>query len=315
MWGVEFGKNMNKPLLSIVVPTRGPVEDFWFSQLLKVRGDADIILVYPPGAQPREVQDGRVRQFVAPLRGEVIQRLSGLFNAQGEYVLSFNCDECVHPDIAHLVQGYFKRFPESWALRLKWDRDIEFKGELDWRDMPDINRMEVLRKGDDLRAYSEGRAIIEVPIAPLDKWFNPLLLIQFYPRKDHHGLHMENFDHRVWRNSLVQEAIRELKDCFNMAGPFKWMPFWALDTLLGLFIQAKFFKKGIVIGHWLPAPAQVVDIDFRHKRGFRLYLLANMLALRKYARYGYLWNWVVAGFWEEARIHLGAFKRRIKRIV
>lgn len=304
---------MNKPILSIVIPTREVAEDYWFDQLLKVRGEVEMILVYPPGTKRRETEDKRVRQIIAPLQGEVIQRMTGLFNAGGEFVLSFNCDECVHPDVVRLTIEYFKRFPESWVLRLRWKRDFQFKGSLDWQEMPDINQLEVLRKRDDLRVYSEGKAVIEVPIAPLDKWFNPLLLIPFYPRKDHHGFHMENFDHRVWRNSLVQEAIRELKDCFNIAGPLKWIPFWALDTLLGLFIQAKFFKKGIVIGHWMPEPAQVVDIDVGHERKFRLYILANMLILRRYARYGYLWNWLVAGVWEEARVHLGSLRRKIIR--
>ena len=57
-----------------------------------------------------------------------MQRFVGLLNASGEYVLALDDDDFVHPDIENLTGEYFKRFPESWILRLKKE-NIDFKDE------------------------------------------------------------------------------------------------------------------------------------------------------------------------------------------
>jgi hypothetical protein len=50
----------------------------------------------------------------------------------------------------------------------------------------------------------------------------------------------------------VQVAAIEITNLMNLFGPIKYIPFWCLDRLLGLYIQAKYFEKERVIGHWMP---------------------------------------------------------------
>jgi hypothetical protein len=64
---------MNKPILSIVIPTRDGITDFWVKQLLKVQGDVEFILVHPPELRPVLINDPRVRQINSPLRGEIVR--------------------------------------------------------------------------------------------------------------------------------------------------------------------------------------------------------------------------------------------------
>ena len=51
-----------------------------------------------------------------------MQRLVGLANARGRYVLALDDDDCVHPAVTALTTAYFERFPDSWVLRLRLDR-------------------------------------------------------------------------------------------------------------------------------------------------------------------------------------------------
>ena len=44
--------------------------------------------------------------------------MTGLMNASKKYVLTVNCDELLHPDIAEITKQYFTKFPDSWVLRL-----------------------------------------------------------------------------------------------------------------------------------------------------------------------------------------------------
>ena len=46
------------------------------------------------------IRDPRVQQINSLFRGEIIQRMTGLMNASKKYVLTVNCDELLHPDIA-----------------------------------------------------------------------------------------------------------------------------------------------------------------------------------------------------------------------
>ena len=80
-------------------------------------------------------------------------------------------------------------------------------------------------------------------------------------RTDHHGPHQDNFDKKVWTHSLVQEYINDVVKLFTFWRPFKYVPFWCADRLLGLGVQAKLYTKGLVkkgdiIGHILPFPEQ-----------------------------------------------------------
>ena len=53
---------MNKEvILSIVIPTLGNFSDSWLEQLLRINGDVEFLIVYPPGVKHRNVSDSRVK--------------------------------------------------------------------------------------------------------------------------------------------------------------------------------------------------------------------------------------------------------------
>ena len=110
--------NSVKPTLSIVVPTREGFSDHWLRELLKIEGEVEFILVHPPGMTKSTVDDLRLQQINSSFRGEIIQRLTGLLNASGKYVLTVNCDEYLIPNILDIVVDYFSNFTDSWVLRL-----------------------------------------------------------------------------------------------------------------------------------------------------------------------------------------------------
>lgn len=91
------------PLLSIVTPTRGHLTELWCDALAAIRGDVEFVLVFPPGVEIPASADARVRALTSPLRGEVTQRLTGLLNARGRYVLALDDDDFAHPEIAALA--------------------------------------------------------------------------------------------------------------------------------------------------------------------------------------------------------------------
>ncbi len=49
-----------QPVLSIITPTRGNFSDYWFQQLLSIKGDIQFVLVYPPDATVPSSDDPRV---------------------------------------------------------------------------------------------------------------------------------------------------------------------------------------------------------------------------------------------------------------
>lgn len=282
---------MNNPILSIVIPTRPGYSEHWLSKLLSVQGDVEFILIHYDKTMFASTSDNRCRQLVSPIRGEVSQRLLGLMNSKGKYVLSLNCDQYVHPEVAKITEEYFNIFPDSWTLRPR-AKSFKFgdKEEIDspWEEVPNINDL----KGNSL--------FVELPIAPLDNKFDISSL--FKGRKEHKGRHLENFDKKVWRNDIVQESLSEIPSLFRVAGPFKYIPFWCLDRFLGLYIQAKFYEKGKKIGHWLPQ--QLIRIEGNppeYKQTERFYISMEMLLLKKFARYGYIWNLVLS--------HIGSIPR------
>ena len=291
---------MSLPFLSIVVPMREGFSEQWLQDLLKVKGNVEFILVHPPGVHPQPNADKRLLQLVSPFRGEIAQRLNGLLNAAGKYVLTFNCDEVINPDVPALAQRYFEQFPNSWVMRLAKEEypygDVAALNA-PWVELPkDLTALPICRKADgNLRLYEEGH-MLEIPIAPMHNQFDWGCL--WRGRRDHLGPHAENFDKKVWVNAMVQEALQEILQGLTFIGPIKYLPFWCLDRLLGLTLQAKFYDESQpeqVIGHKLPMPAQlrVEDNPPEFRRRGRFYFFAEVILLRRFPQYGYIWNLTV----------------------
>ncbi len=284
------------PILSIVVPTREGTDQEWLDELLKVKGEVEFILVHPPGMAKYAIDDRRLQQINSSFRGEIIQRLTGLLNASGQYVLTINCDEYLTPDILEITTDYFAKFPDNWVVRLtKKHFDFGDKASLvrGW-DKYDLKCIGVCSQSEsENSSYKENNCMLPIPIAPLDNKFDFGCL--FRQRKDHHGIHTENFDKKIWKNSILQSSLQELSQAMIIVGPLKYVPFWCLDRLLGLFIQAKFFEKGKIIGHLLPFPEQirVEENPPEYKKSKRFYLFAEVLLLRRFPQYGYLWNLII----------------------
>jgi len=273
-----------RPVLSIVTPTGYGFSEDYLQQIPKIQGDVEFVLVYPPGCPKNSIDDPNVRKVTSPLRGELIQRLTGLLNSSGEYVLSMNDDQFVHPEIVSLIERYFRKFPESWVLALNKENmeyDISNKKRIpkEWPNLQEIDKL------------------TETPIAPLNKvkFDARYVFWPFAKRKDQCGGHIENFDQKIWKNSIVQKALEDVAKIFNILGPLKWIPFWCLDRLLSLSIQAKFFKKDLVIGHRLQQKGMIKTID--HSRGKRFYVAVDILLVKRFPRYGYFWNLTFFGLW------------------
>ncbi len=290
---------MNQPpILSIVTPTRGNFADYWLEQILKVEGNVEFIFVYPPNVRIKPIDDSRFRALVSPYRGEVIQRFTGLINANGAYVLALDDDDFIHPQIAQLVKNYFQVFSESLVLRLSIENIPFNRQEIiqrDWSVIPDIRQLEIGKKTpDNPYPYQNGKffGLVEVPIAPLDIKFD--IRYAIWPRKertDCYGIHFENFNNRVWQTKRVQAALADLSTSMKILGNFIWMPFWSLDRLLGLFIQAEFFEKDAIIGHAMPQPEQIRYITRPNQlKELRFYLSADALLVKRFPQYGYFWN-------------------------
>lgn len=289
---------MAKPILSIVSPTRPGFPESWIQELVKIKGDVEFIVVHPPGLSKHPIEDSRLQQINSPFKGEIIQRLTGLLNARGTYVLTVNCDEYLNPDLVEIVVDYYKRFPDSWVLRLnRKDFDYGDKRMFDnpWETLKNIDQLKVCSKaeGNSNLFTQTNEYMLEIPIAPVDNKFDWLCV--FRGRQDHHGPHTENFDKKVWKNQLVQETIQEIASMMNVAGYVKYVPFWCLDRLLGLFLQAKFYEKGKVIGHLLPSPEQIriEDNPPQYRRTRRFYVFAEIFLLKRFPQYGYIWNLII----------------------
>lgn len=286
---------MSNPKLSIIVPMREGVSRSWLDQLLEVKGNVAFILVYPPGVPFLPSADGRLTQIMCPIRGELIQRVTALLNATGEYVLSINCDEYLHHDILTITEDYFSRFPESYFFRLK-------QASFPYGELPLSKPWEALSKLDDMVAVArktshpdinEEYLLKEIPIAPLTNSLD--LRAAFRGRRDHKGPHQENFDKKVWKNTLVQETLKKVVGTFNLCGPIKYIPFWTADRLLGLGVQSHFFEPDKIVGHWLPSPEQLRTEDNPpdQPRKNRRYALAELSLLKIFPTSGYLWNLIL----------------------
>ncbi|MGB6301238.1 MAG: glycosyltransferase family 2 protein, partial [Rivularia sp. (in: cyanobacteria)] len=97
----------NQPILTIVTATRGNFADRWLEELLKIKGNVQFILVYPPNATVKTIDDVRIKNLISPFKGEVMQRFTGLINADSEYVMALDDDDYLHHGIADLVAQYF----------------------------------------------------------------------------------------------------------------------------------------------------------------------------------------------------------------
>lgn len=311
---------MAKPILSLIIPTREGFSEHWLNELQKIEGDVEFILVHPLGFSKPTIDDQRFKQINSPLRGELIQRISGFLNASGTYLLSINCDEYITPDIVEITQQYFTRFPDCWVMRLSrtsFNYDDKINLEAPWQNPIAINDLKICGKSQgNQNLYNPNEDLLEIPLAPLDNSFDFKCILR--GRTDHHGPHSENFDKKVWQTALVQETLKEMLPLLNLGGPLKYVPFWSLDRLLGLFIQAKFFEKGKIIGYLLPLPEQIriEDNSPDAKRGFlRLYVFAEILLLIRFPQYGYLWNLIIDQVRDFPLIAVKVFQEKYARSV
>jgi glycosyltransferase involved in cell wall biosynthesis len=279
-------------LLSIVTPTRGNFSEFWLDHLLAIEGNVEFILVYYPNVPHRAIADTRVRQITSPYKGELMQRLIALLNAKGDYVLALDDDDFIHPHIYRLTCEYFRNFPDSIVLRPRLRR-IDHKNttalHAEWQPIPSLDSLTVARHP---TPQTRKTTLQEIPIAPLNKSFDYRFLIwPFLEREDMEGAHMENFNNKIWKNEIVQNVVPEIFQTTQVLGAITWIPTSGLDRLLALHIQAKVFKKGAIIGHWMPPPAQVrfADKDPALKPP-RFHLGSVILLMRNYPQYGYFWN-------------------------
>ncbi|MBD2457167.1 glycosyltransferase family 2 protein [Nostoc sp. FACHB-87] len=291
----------NKQFLTIVTATRGNYSDYWLNQLLQVKGEVKFILVYPPDLNIKEIDDARVKVLISPYKGEVIQRFIGLINAESDYVMALDDDDFVHPDIIELSTQYFQRFPESWVLRLKIENinhSDKSRIQQDWESLPNLEELEIDKKtAENPFPFKQGnyKGLLEVPIAPLCKAFDfRYVIFPWRKRTDQNGIHFENFNNKIWQTQRVKAALNELSQAMQVSSALKWIPMWSLDRLLGLFIQAKFYQKDTIIGHAMPKPEQIrFIVRDSYLKETRLYLMAEILLVKCYPQYGYLWNLIV----------------------
>jgi len=292
-------QSLASPVLSIVTPTRGNFSQDWLDKLLQVEGDVQFILVYPAGVAIRPIADRRVMSLVSPYKGEMMQRLIGLLNATGQYLIALDDDDLIHPQVLQLTQAYFERFPESWILRLS-KHVIDFRQveqiNRSWDEIPDVHALEVCRKTpENPYPYQNGRftGLLEVPIVPLTQPVT--MLLPFSLRLDNHGYHFENFNNIVWRNALVQVALADLTQTTRLWGAITWIPMSGFDRLLGLYVQAQHATDAAStaqhIGHWIPGAEQIRFIDKPAvMKPPRFHVISDLVLVKRFPQYGYFWN-------------------------
>jgi hypothetical protein len=176
-----------------------------------------------------------------------------------------------------------------------------------WQSLPAIEQLQVCGKSqDNQKLYGQGNYILEIPIAPVDKEFDIMCILR--GRKDHHGSHTENFDKKVWQTSMMQETLEDLVKLMPVVGPFKYIPFWCLDRILGLSIQAKFYEqgKGKIIGHLLPPPEQIrIENNPPEYIRFNRYgVLSEFYLIRRFPQYGYMWNLILPNLLNVPRLFI-----------
>lgn len=196
-----------------------------------------------------------------------------------------------------------KKFPDSWVLRLaKENIDVnnEERIKKSWDEILDIKNLAIDKKTpENPYPYKNGKftGLLEVPIAPLKNPIDFLLLLPKRKRKYLEGIHIENFNNKIWKTDLVKLALVEMSNTMKILGVIKWIPSWSLDRLLGLFLQSMFFECDKIIGHRLPDyPEQIrYIVKSNEVRGIRLVFLGELLLLKRFPQYPYFWNLI---FWQ-----------------
>ncbi|MDJ0706821.1 MAG: glycosyltransferase family A protein [Leptolyngbyaceae cyanobacterium MO_188.B28] len=307
-------------LLSIVTPTRGNLSAYWLEQLISIEGNVEFILVYPPGQKAQKFDDLRVKVIISPYKGEVMQRAVGLINASGTYTIALDDDDFLHPQVARLVVKYFESYPNSWCLRL-CKKTINYQDtemiKRAWDELPDLAKLAVIEPAPKptlrRKLYADYEILEEVPISPLNNKFKLSSLLLYSKRTDQNGLHPENFNNKVWKTDITQKAITDLLNFTQVMGSITWIPFWNLDRLLGLFLQARMFQPGCIIGHRLWGEEQVryIQRPSNIKREVRSMFAGDMLLALRFPQYGYLWNLFFYEMWIALKVFL---KTRFKWI-
>lgn len=289
-------------LLSIVTPTRGNFSSYWFDQLTSIQGDIEFVLVYPPGQAVQEFSDSRIKTIVSPYKGEVIQRAIGLLNISGNYVIALDDDDFLHPEVTGLISSYFELYPESICLRL-CKKSINYQDtdliEREWDELPDVSQLTVVAPRYDKAKYAEHEILHTLPISPLDNKFRVSSLWPYGKRVDQNGPHPENYNNRVWKADITRESINDLLSFTQMIGSLTWIPFWSLDRLMALYLQARIFQSGITIGHWLHGGEQIryIKMPSVKKGETRSMFASDMLLALRFPKYGYFWNLFFCEIW------------------
>jgi glycosyltransferase involved in cell wall biosynthesis len=297
-------------LLSIVTPTRGNFSSYWLKQLTSIQGDVEFILVYPPKRAIQKFSDPRIKVIISPYKGEVIQRATGLLNILGDYVIALDDDDFLHPEIIDLITSYFELYPESMCLRLSKKllnyQDTE-SIERAWDKLPEVNKLTAVETKYNKEKYTKHEILQELPISPLERKFRISSLCPFSKRIDQNGSHPENYNNRVWQASLTKESVEDLLSFTQILGALTWIPFWSLDRLLGLYLQARIFQPGLILGHWLHAGEQVRYIKALAitKGETRSMFAGDMLLALRFPKYGYFWNLFFYEMWAALRVFLG----------
>lgn len=308
---------VQRPFLSVVTPTRGNFSDAWLDRLLAIEGDdVEFVLVYHPFASVRDIGDRRVRSIVAPFKGELMQRMTGLLSAKGEYSIALDDDDFMHSQIVPMVRQYFQRFPDSWMMRLmveKIDRDDVEALLAPWGEVVDVENLGVCQKR---RTKEQDLThLLEVPIAPLDKPFDPriVLLPGLFKRTDDCGVHLENFNNKVWRTDFIRPAMARICSATKLFGIVTLVPNMGADRLMGLAVQAMAYERGRTIGHWMPSkPPQIRFADLNPAlKPPRHLVLCDLLLVKAFPQYGYFWNLFFAKLYDVPRAFGKALKWKL----
>jgi glycosyltransferase involved in cell wall biosynthesis len=299
--------------LSIVTPTRGNFSKYWLEQLTSIQGDVEFVLVYPPGQTIQDFSDKRIKVIVSPYKGEVMQRAIGFLNISGDYVIALDDDDFLHPKITELAKSYFELYPEKICIRIRKKSIKAADTELierAWDDLPEIEKLTAVETKYDEEKYARNEILREIPISPLNNRFRVCSLWAYDERVDQKGWHFENYNNRVWKADITKDSVEDLLNFTQIFGSLTWIPFWSLDRLLGLYLQARIFQPNLIIGHCLYGGEQVrhINVPSSAKGEIRSMFAADMLLALKYPRYGYFWNlffyemWVALKVWLNTRL-------------
>lgn len=312
---------MSKPILSIVIPTLGEFSEDWLSQVLKVKGTVEFVFVYPPNSPIKRIDDPRIKVIVSPYEGEMMQTCIGLLNASGEYVLGMSDRSLAHENIVELTEQYFHRFPESLMVRLKKEEINNFDScwmKQNWDVIPPIQTLDICKKTrDNPHPFQRGdySGLLEISIVPLTNRFDIRYALCFLKNKrSWNPCNIENFSYKIWKKQVVTEPLTDLLKGTRLMEVITWIPSAGFERLLGLFVQAKFFHRDAIIGHWMPKPAQIRQLKntpVTLLRRPRLHVLSDVILVIRYPQYGYFWNLFFNQLHQAQRTVIKALKEKL----